>query len=184
MKTLPASALAIALSATLVPLPAVYAAAPAAFNQDALPSAVKVPAGNRVFLETVGAGEITYECRSSTASAGTLEWVFVGPKADLATRDGKKIGSYFGPPATWAAADGSAVTGKQISTAPAGSGNIAAQLVQAHPATGSGAMSGITYIQRVATRGGVAPARTCDKASIGNQEIVKYQGDYIFWKAQ
>ena len=44
-------------------------------------------------------------------------------------------------------------------------------------------MSGITYIQRVATQGGVAPASTCDASTAGRKEIVKYQGDYVFWKA-
>ena len=39
------------------------------------------------------------------------------------------------------------------------------------------------HIQRVATRGGVAPAITCDAAGKGKREIVKYQADYIFWKA-
>jgi Protein of unknown function (DUF3455) len=55
--------------------------------------------------------------------------------------------------------------------------------VKANPATGNGAMSGMTYIQRVATRGGVAPSTACDGAAIGRKEIVKYQADYIFWKA-
>ena len=31
--------------------------------QTALPDAVKVPDGHKVVLETVGVGEITYECR-------------------------------------------------------------------------------------------------------------------------
>jgi hypothetical protein len=44
-------------------------------------------------------------------------------------------------------------------------------------------MMGVTYIQRVATKGGVAPAMACDAATKGKKEIVKYQADYIFWKA-
>ena len=57
------------------------------------------------------------------------------------------------------------------------------QLVKANPATGAGAMNGVTYVQRVATRGGVAPASACDGSTTGRKEIVKYQADYIFWKA-
>ena len=34
-----------------------------------LADAVKVPAGHRVFAETVGVGEITYECRLKAGSA-------------------------------------------------------------------------------------------------------------------
>ena len=75
------------------------------FDQGALPSAVQVPPGNRVFLETVGVGQITYECRAKAGSTGEFEWFFVGPDARLTDRDGKAIGRYFGPPATWEGQD-------------------------------------------------------------------------------
>ena len=154
-----------------------------AFSQATLPDPVKVPAGHKVAMETVGVGEITYECRAKAAQPGAFEWVFVGPKAVLNGRDGKAVGSYFGPPATWQSMDGSAITGAQLAVAPATPGSIPLQLVKANPATGAGAMSGVSYIQRVATQGGVAPAAACDAGAVGRQEIVKYQADYIFWKA-
>lgn len=153
------------------------------FDQGALPAAVQVPAGHRVVMETVGIGEITYECRAKAGQAGAFEWAFVGPKAVLNGRDGQPLGSYFGPPATWQARDGSAITGAQLAVAPAAPGSIPLQLVRANPASGSGAMSGISYVQRVATQGGVAPAKACDSAATGQREIVRYQADYIFWKA-
>lgn len=153
------------------------------YDQSALPDAVKVPAGNKVAMETVGVGEITYECRDKKDMAGQYEWVFVGPDAALNDRSGKKIGKYFGPPATWENMDGSKLTGAQVAVAPAGAGNIPSQLVKANPAMGSGAMTGVTYIQRVATKGGVAPAIACDAGTKGKKEIVKYQADYIFYKA-
>ena len=153
------------------------------FSQATLPDPVKVPAGHKVALETVGVGEITYECRAKAAQAGAFEWVFVGPKAVLNGRDGRAVGSYFGPPATWQSMDGSAITGAQLAVAPAAAGSIPLQLVKANPATGAGAMSGVSYIQRVATQGGVAPAAACDAGAVGRKEIVKYQADYIFWKA-
>lgn len=178
MKTLAAATVAVLLAAC--------AGKPTAgppFSQDGLPEAVKVPAGHRVVLETVGVGEITYECRAKANAPGAFEWVFVGPQADLNARNGAKLGTYYGPPATWAAADGSKVTGAQLAVAPAAAGSIPLQLVKANPATGQGAMTGIAYIQRVATKGGVAPAAACDAGSVGRKEIVKYQADYIFWKA-
>jgi hypothetical protein len=153
------------------------------FDQTALPDPVKVPAGHRVALETVGVGEITYECRAKADAADAHEWVFVGPKADLNSRAGAKLGTYFGPPATWAAADGSKITGTQVAVAPNGSGNIPSQLVKANPASGDGAMSGMAYVQRVATQGGVAPAAACDRTALGRKEVVRYRADYIFWKA-
>ena len=112
--------------------------APAMYSQTALPAAVQVPAGHRVALETVGAGDITYECREKTNAAGQYEWVFAGPNAALMDRQGRSIGRYFGPPATWATSDGSALTGTQLAVAPAGDGNIPLQLVKANPATGQG----------------------------------------------
>ena len=153
------------------------------YSQDALPPTVQVPAGNSVALQTVGAGDITYECRVKKDMAGQFEWVFVGPDAVLSDRSGKAVGKYFGPPATWASNDGSKVTATQLAVAPAGTGNIPFQLVKANPAVGSGAMTGVTYIQRVATKGGVAPATACGAGNVGSKEIVKYQADYIFWKA-
>jgi hypothetical protein len=153
------------------------------FDQTSLPAAVQVPAGHQVVMETVGSGDITYECKAKADMSGH-EWVFVGPMAVLKDRSGKAVGSYFGPPATWKANDGSAITGKQLAVAPAGTGNIPLQLVQANPATGMGAMTGISHIQRVATMGGVAPASVCDMAAVGKKETVRYQADYIFWAAR
>lgn len=153
------------------------------FSQASLPDAVKVPAGNRVALETVGAGDITYECRARKDMADQFEWVFVGPDAALNDRTGKRIGRYYGPPATWESMDGSKATGAQLAMSPAGAPNIPLQLVKANPATGAGAMQGVTYIQRVATIGGVAPAAVCAASSLGQKQAVKYQADYIFWRA-
>ena len=156
---------------------------PIAYSQASLPDAVKVPAGHRVAMETVGAGDITYECRAKANAPGQHEWVFVGPDARLMDRRGKQVGKYYGPPATWESTDGSRLTGTQLAIAPNGSGNIPYQLVKANPAMGSGAMQGVSYIQRVATQGGTAPAAACGADSTGRKQVVKYQADYIFYRA-
>ena len=149
-----------------------------------LPDSIKVPDGHKVALETTGVGEITYECRDKADMPGQTEWTFVGPKAVLNDRSGKAVGDYFGPPATWQAKDGSKVTGTQLAVAPSSAGNLPYQLVKANPAEGKGAMSGVTYIQRVALKGGVAPAKPCTAADKGKREVVGYQADYIFWTAR
>lgn len=156
----------------------------AMYSQAGLPDAVKVPAGHRVAMETVGAGDITYECRARKDMAGQFEWVFVGPDATLSDRAGKPVGRYYGPPATWEAMDGSRITGTQVAVAPApGGGNIPLQLVKANPAMGMGAMQGVTYVQRVATVGGVAPAMACGATNLGAKQVVRYRADYILYKA-
>jgi hypothetical protein len=153
------------------------------YSQAGLPDAVKVPAGNRVAMETVGVGQITYECKAKANMPGQFEWVFGGPDAKLMDRAGKQVGKYYGPPATWEANDGSKFTATQVAVAPAGDGNIPLQLVKANPAMGMGAMNGVTYTQRVATKGGVAPASACGASNVGAKQIVQYQADYIFYKA-
>jgi hypothetical protein len=167
----------------LLCLTGLLASSPAAFAQTNLPDSIKVPAGHTVSMETTGVGEITYECRDKASAAGETEWTFVGPKAVLNDRSGKPVGTYFGPPATWQAKDGSKITGTQLAVAPSSPGNLPYQLVKANPAEGKGAMSGVSYIQRVALKGGVAPSSACTAANKGQQEVVKYQADYLFWSA-
>ena len=65
--------------------------------------------------------------------------------------------------------DGSRLTATQLAVAPAGAGNLPYQLVKANPAMGAGAMAGVTYIQRVALKGGLAPARERSPANKGSE---------------
>ncbi|CAB5673809.1 Protein of uncharacterised function (DUF3455) [Delftia tsuruhatensis] len=153
------------------------------YSQADLPAPVQVPSGHKVALETVGIGQITYECRTRKDQPMEQEWAFVGPDARLTDRQGRIVGRYFGPPATWVHQDGSKVTATQVAVAPASAGNIALQLVKAEPSSGMGALQGVTYIQRVATRGGVPPATPCNASNLGAKQVVQYQADYIIWKA-
>ncbi|HTJ97774.1 MAG TPA: DUF3455 domain-containing protein [Rhodocyclaceae bacterium] len=149
-----------------------------------LPESIKLPAGNKVVLETVGVGLITYECREKKDAAGQFEWAFVGPDAVLNDRKGKQVGKYYGPPATWESADGVKITGTQLAVSPNGAGNIPLQLVKANPTTGSGGWNGVTYIQRLETKGGTAPTSACNADTKGKKETVSYQADYLFSKAE
>lgn len=172
-----------ALCLATLALGSTSASAETAFSQDKLAAAVQVPAGHRVALETVGMGSITYECRAKKDAADQFEWVFAGPDAKLMDRKGMQVGKYFGPPATWEAMDGSKVTGAQLAVSPNGAGNIPLQLVKANPAMGMGGMQDVSFIQRVATMGGAAPDMPCAQAQVSQKQVVKYQADYIFWKA-
>jgi hypothetical protein len=146
------------------------------------PSAVAAPAGNKAVMTTVGVGELTYECRAKAGSSGAFEWVFAGPNAVLYDANRNTVGKYYGGP-TWEAIDGSKVTGKQLAAAPSPNpGAIPLQLVQANPAMGKGAMTGVTYVQRLNTIGGVAPTDSCNAANIGAKKQIRYQADYVFYK--
>ncbi len=153
------------------------------FSQATLPASIQVPGGHVVALETMAAGDITYQCRAKADMAGQYEWVFAGPDAGLNDRSGQRVGKYYGPPATWEGNDGSRITGTQLAVAPGGAGNIPLQLVKANPAIGAGIMQGVSHVQRVNTRGGVAPAAACAADNIGAKQVVKYTADYVFWRA-
>jgi Protein of unknown function (DUF3455) len=174
MKKLTILAAAIALSAC--------ASAPMMMKVDnaSLPEPVRVPAGQKVMMSTTGVGEITYECREKKDMAGAHEWAFVAPVATLYSGDKKTVGKYYAGP-TWEANDGSKVTGKQLAVSPAAPGNIPLQLVKTDPAMGAGAMAGVSYIQRLNTKGGIAPAMACDATSKGKRQQVAYEADYVFY---
>ena len=148
------------------------------------PAAITVPAGNTLALTLLGAGDLIYECRAKAGTPDAHEWAFAGPVAILYDKSSKAdAGKYYAGP-TWEANDGSKVGGKQLGVSPsANAASIPLQLVQAGASTGSGAMSGITFIQRINTKGGVAPSDLCEAANAGSRKMVKYEADYLFYKA-
>lgn len=62
-------------------------------------------------------------------------------------------------------------------------GDIPLQLVKADPAAGQGLMSGVTYIQRLNTKGGAAPTDPCTAAKAGARMTVPDQADYVFFRS-
>lgn len=148
-----------------------------------VPSALAVPAGNKVAFVYKGSGLLNYECRAKADVPTEFAWVLASPDAALKDKNDALVGKYYGGP-TWEHADGSKVTGKQLAVAPAPTaGNIPWQLVQATPTTGSMVMNGVTYIQRVNTNAGVAPADPCTAATVAAKKQVRYSADYYFYKA-
>jgi hypothetical protein len=146
-----------------------------------LPEAIRVPAGHMQAMYTMGMGELSYECREKKDVAGAFEWAFAGPVATLTDASRGTVGKYYAGP-TWESTDGSKVTGKQVAVSPHKPDSIPLQLVKANPALGNGAMSGISYIQRLNTRGGIAPSLPCGAEQKGQRQQVAYQADYVFYK--
>ena len=166
-------------SFSLLPLLASLAVV-SAFAQTA--ADITPPAGNKAVLTLVGMGDLAYECKAVADKPGMFAWTFAGPTAKLMDANKKEVGKYYAGP-TWEAADGSKVTGKQLAVSPGAAGAIPLQLVQAAPSTGTGAMTDVTYIQRIKTVGGVAPSTpACTPANLGAKTTVPYQADYVFYK--
>ena len=163
----------------VLPLVACLAAG-AAFAQ--APAEVTPPAGNRAAFTLSATGDLTYECKAVADKPGAFAWTFGGPNATLWDSMRKEAGRYYAGP-TWESADGSKVTGKQLAVAPGAAGAIPLQLVQASPGGSDGMMAGVTYIQRLKTVGGVAPATpACAAGNVGAKTTVPYSADYVFFK--
>jgi hypothetical protein len=97
--------------------------------------------------------------------------------------------------ATWQSSyDSSVVWAKPLNSIPAGSdpscshaGSIPCLLLQSigslQGATGGKTMTPTTYIQRLNTVGGVAPADGCSvSGDVGKQRLVPYSADYYFFR--
>lgn len=121
-------------------------------------------------------GAQVYECKSN--ASGKLAWQFREPIATLLS-GGETVGRHFAGP-NWELADGSGVTGKVTGHAPGATPkDIPLLRLEVSSRRGSGTLTGVTAIQRLNTKGGVAEG-ACDAA--GAFQAVPYSADYAFYK--
>jgi hypothetical protein len=146
------------------------------------PSTLLPPVGNFPYLVGHGTGVQIYQC---SATQPGFAWTFVAPRANLTDARGRVIISHFGGP-TWQANDGSKVVGSLVSAVPVSPNAIPWLLLSATttPAPGGGGLlADTTFVQRLFTVGGLAPAAsTCDAKSVGVRAEVPYTSEYVFWK--
>ena len=133
-------------------------------------------AGETLVTTIHAQGAQVYECKAD--ASGALAWQFREPVATLLS-NGKTLGRHYAGP-TWEFADGSAVAAKVAASAPGASqSDIPLLKLAVVSQKGSGLLAGITSIQRLNTRGGVAKG-PCDSA--GAFLSVPYSADYAFYK--
>ena len=145
---------------------------------------IRVPAGQKVLLKAVGKGVQIYECKATTADPTNFDWSFKEPGADLTNEKGEKIGKHYAGP-TWEANDGSKVVGEVLKKVEAPKpGAIPWLLLKAKTNEGTGTFAKVTYIQRLDTKGGVAPAAGCDQAHVNTEVQVPYSANYYFYVPQ
>ena len=135
--------------------------------------------GSRLFLVLHAEGVQKYTCSAGGA------WVFTDPEATLFKTTGKSkpVGSHFlnfatGRPVWEFHGGDSSVEAARTQSVTGGAGNIALLLLQAVD-TSPGRLGHTTWIQRLNTSGGVAPAGTCTP---GATIAVPYTADYFFWR--
>ena len=145
-----------------------------------VPDAIAVDAGHKLYLVGHAVGVQIYPCN---ATAGGYAWGPSVPRADVYGDNGKLIATHFGGP-TWLARDGSKAVGSVVDRVPV-AGTIPWLLLSttSTPGPDGDRLAGTTFIQRIATTGGVAPAAAdCNVATVGTREEVPYTADYLFWK--
>jgi len=151
----------------------------------AVSTALEVPEGNKVHFHANAVGVQIYTATVSPTDATKFVWTFTGPEAVLSDNDGNVVGSHYayaGPtrPA-WESPSGSLVVGARQAGATADPTAIPWLRLGAVSTEGPGIFEGTTYIQRVNTTGGLAPATAPTQA--GQEVKVPYTAEYFFYRA-
>ena len=148
-----------------------------------VPVDIAVPDGHKPFLLGHAVGVQTYTC---TSSAAGFAWGPATPLAGLYDDRGNVVVRHFGGP-TWQANDGSAVVGRRDRDVTVDATAIPWLRLSAASRTAGpdgDRLAATTYIQRIATTGGLPPApERCGAATAGTAVAVPYTADYVFWKA-
>ncbi len=143
-----------------------------------VPAAVQVPAGAKLVAHLHGTGDQVYKC---AASGTAYTWALQRPDAKLKETSGADAGTHGAGP-SWTAKDGSSVNAKKVAQADAPAPDaVAWLLLQATSTAGKGRFANVTYIQRLGTKGGKAPAAGCDAAHAGAESRANYSAEYYFY---
>jgi hypothetical protein len=164
----------------------------------AVPSNLEVPEGNTAFLTAHARGTQNYVC---LLKSGGFAWTFYGPQATLFDDSGNQLITHFlsanaaengTPRPTWQDSSDTSLAWAaaiQASTdsnfvAPGAIPWLLLQVVGTEYGTTLGdKLTSTTYIQRVNTLGGVAPADGCSLAAdVGRKALVPYTADYVFYR--
>ncbi|HMA72737.1 MAG TPA: DUF3455 domain-containing protein [Xanthobacteraceae bacterium] len=150
-------------------------------GQVAAQTAIQIPdaitaKGETVVLTVHAVGAQVYDCKAG--DGGKLAWQFREPIATL-IQDGKTVGRHYAGP-TWEHADGSRVVGKLVARANGATAQDIPWLkLEAVETRSAGALTGVTTIQRINTKGGQFEG-ACDK--VGAMFAAPYAADYVFLK--
>lgn len=155
-------------------------AVPASASAQAVPSPVAVPNGHFTAFHLMAEGVQIYACQAKADDPAAFEWAFKAPEATLVNMMGGLVGRHYAGP-TWEGMDGSKVTA--AARANMDSPDAAAipwLLLEAQSSDGAGVFSSVSYVQRLDTTGGRAPADGCGASNVGEELRVSYTATYTF----
>lgn len=164
--------------------PAVPAGKAMGLVRPTVPAEIAVPDGHKPTFMAMAKGVQIYECAADKGAAPA--WKLHAPRADLLDDTGAVIGSHYGgvdkklPVGPyWEAKDGSRVHGAKPANAPSAC-SIPLLRLEAADTSGAGVFAKVSYIHRLDTTGGVAPAGAC---TVGKTAEVAYTAKYYFYTA-
>ena len=154
---------------------------PVSFARAEMPDAIAVT-GESLIATLHAEGAQVHECKAD--AGGKLVWQFREPmhtgtdlKVGVSDTPDPTVGRHYAGP-NWEMLDGSAVSGKVAGRASGATANdIPLLKLDVASTRGTGLLTGVTTIQRLNTRGGVADG-PCDSA--GAFLSVPYSADYTF----
>ena len=139
---------------------------------------IQVEAGHEVAFHTYAVGVQVYRWNGSA-------WVFVEPVANLYADKGFRgqVGTHYVGP-TWESNSGSKVVARRVAGTGCtpDSGAIPWLLLEKVSTDGPGIFDSTTFIQRVNTTGGNAPA--APGTFVGQESKIPYTAEYFFYRAQ
>ena len=137
---------------------------------------LRVPEGNKLNSHVYADGVQIYRWDG-------LSWVFVEPQATLFAKAGYdgQVGLHYRGP-TWQSNGGSKVVGARLFGCSPDATAIPWLLLEAVSTSGPGIYGPATYIQRLNTKGGLAPVGP--GAFVGATVQVPYTAEYYFYREQ
>ena len=137
---------------------------------------IQVPSDSRIAFRLYAVGVQVYRWNGTA-------WTFVEPVATLYADDNYRIkaGTHYAGP-TWEGIDGSKVVGARLADCSPDPASIPWLLLHEVSTDGQGIFSTVTYIQRVNTKGGLAP--TAPGTQIGAIAQIPYTTEYNFARAK
>ena len=144
-----------------------------------VPADIQIEPGHRVHFKAYAVGYQVYV--ATETSPGVMKWILKAPEAVLFDNDGNLVGIHYGGP-TWETESGSFVKGARVGGVTVDPTAIQWLLLKATVSSGPGVLNGTTFIHRVNTVGGLAPASAAG-AQVGQELRVAYTTAYYFYRA-
>lgn len=150
-------------------------------TRTSVPAEIAAPANQKLGLIAVAEGVQIYRCDAKAGAPAANEWALQAAEAILRDPAGKYLGKQYGGP-TWEAEDGSKIIGTVDARREVpGSASIPWLRLKSRAAGGTGLLSGVTTVLRVATAGGNPPPAACNALERGRIARVNYTADYYFY---